>query len=265
MRLPFLFNRPGTPPSGEDARIIVKGKVQALVIGLAVVALLAPLYGGLALLYGGLAPLHGGVGAQDNSPSAGHDGELSPALTPSAHLSSPAITFGDESTAWDWQVTCQEPLRRWMEGLPFVVSAVQITLTDEARPGPASVGVAYPSLCTGTASPCSSALAYAECSPHGSALACQVQIAGGEPGADLDVAVTAAIPHAIRQAWLVRAPDGAEQIAAQRHAWSWEQFKPLLTEEPPAGSREPITGSGEPITGSREQRWYSSCLTVSRP
>jgi len=62
MRLPFLFNRPGTPPSGEDARIIVKGKVQALVIGLAVVALLVPLYGGWPSFMGGLPPAMGGSG-----------------------------------------------------------------------------------------------------------------------------------------------------------------------------------------------------------
>ena len=72
-----------------------------------------------------------------------------------------------------------------------------------------------------------------------------VAIKQGAPGDDLNVAVTAAIPHAIRNAWLIHAPGGAEQIDAIRKNWSWEQFQPLLQKEGTV--------------------WRSSCLTVSKP
>lgn len=148
------------------------------------------------------------------------------------------ITFTDGSGAWDWQITCGEALATWVQQLPFPSRTIRVTLTDAKNLGPSTVGVGYP------ADGDQAAIVYAACDdqPHQS---CQVAIKQGAPGADLDVAVTAAIPHAIRNAGLLQAPGGAEQIDAIRLNWSWAQFQPLLQKEGNA--------------------WRSSCLNVSRP
>ena len=106
------------------------------------------------------------------------------------------------------------------------------------EPRLSTVGVGYPG------GKDQAAIAYAACDGKPD-LACQVAIKQGAPGDDLNVAVTAAIPHAIRNAWLIHAPGGAEQIDAIRKNWSWEQFQPLLQKEGTA--------------------WRSSCLSVSKP
>ena len=113
-----------------------------------------------------------------------------------------------------------------------------MTLTDETNLGPATVGVGYPG------GKDQAAIAYAACDGKPD-LTCRVAIKQGAAGDDLNVAVTAAIPHAIRNSWLIHAPGGAEQIDAIRKNWSWEQFQPLLQKEGTA--------------------WRSSCLTVSKP
>lgn len=153
-------------------------------------------------------------------------------------LAGQRITFADESAIWDWQAACQDALATWVQQSPNPIRTIRVTLTDEQNLGVATVGVGYP----GTTD--QSAIAYAACDgqPH---LACSVAIKQGAAGADLDVAVTAAIPHALRNSWLIHAPGGAEQIAALRKNWTWEQFQPLLSKE--------------------GNLWRSSCLTVSKP
>lgn len=148
------------------------------------------------------------------------------------------IVFADESVAWDWQITCHEPLATWLQQLPLSLRTLRITLVDQLARNPAATGIAYPDTDHPTARAAGACTGQSE-------QACQVLIRQGTPGADLDVAVTAAIPHAIRNAWLVRAPGGAEQFDLIRQNWSWDQFQPLLRKEGNA--------------------WYSTCLAVSRP
>jgi hypothetical protein len=76
-------------------------------------------------------------------------------------------------------------------------------------------------------------------------LTCQVTIKYGTAGEDLNVAVTAEIPHAIRNVRLIHAPGGTEQIDTICKNRSREQFQPLLRKEGTA--------------------WRSSCLSVSKP
>jgi len=153
-------------------------------------------------------------------------------------LASQRVTFADESAAWDWQVTCADALQAWVKGYPNSVRTIRVTLTDEQNLGPATVGVGYP---TGSDQ---AAIAYAACDGQPD-LACQIAIKQGAAGDDLNVAVTAAIPHAIRNSWLVHAPGGAAQIDAIRKSWTWEQFQPLLRKE--------------------GTLWRSSCLSVFQP
>jgi hypothetical protein len=153
-------------------------------------------------------------------------------------LASQRITFTDQSAAWDWQAACQDALASWVRQSPNPVRTIRVTLTDETNLGPATVGVGYP---TGNEQP---AIAYAACDGQPD-LTCQVAIQQGAAGDDLNVAVTAALPHAIRNAWLIHSASGAEQIDAIRQHWSWEQFQPLLQKEGPV--------------------WRSACLTVAKP
>jgi len=162
----------------------------------------------------------------------------SQAPTPVVSPASGPITFADKSATWDWQVTCQDALQAWVQQSPNPIRTIRVTLSDEQNLGVSTIGVGYPG------GKDQAAIAYAACDGKPD-LACQVAIKQGAPGDDLDVAVTAAIPHAIRNAWLIHAPGGAEQIDAIRKGWSWEQFQPLLQKGGAA--------------------WHSSCLTVSKP
>jgi hypothetical protein len=162
-----------------------------------------------------------------------------PTVQPAAALGEPAdsrITFVDASMAWDWQVSCGAALAAWAQ--PWPSRTIRVTLTDAPNLGAATVGVGYP------AGGDQAAIVYAACDDQ-PGQSCQVAIKRGAPGANLDVAVTAAIPHAIRNAWLLHAPGGAEQIDAIRLNWSWAQFQPLLQKE--------------------DNAWRSSCLNVARP
>lgn len=139
---------------------------------------------------------------------------------------------------WDWQVTCQDALATWVQQSPNPIRSIRVTLTDEKNLGVSTVGIGYPG------NKDQAAIAYAACDGKPD-LTCRVSIKQGGPGDDLNVAVTAAIPHAIRNAWLIHSPGGAEQIDAIRKNWSWEQFQPLLQKGGAA--------------------WRSSCLSVSKP
>ena len=161
-------------------------------------------------------------------------------LTPTAAapLAGGPITFADASAAWDWQVACADALKTWVKEYSYPVRTIRVTLTDEQNLGPATVGVGYPS------SNDQAAIAYAACDGQPD-LACQVAVKQGAAGNDLNIAVTAAIPHAIRNSWLIHAPGGAAQIDAIRKSWAWNQFQPLLQKE--------------------GTLWRSSCLSVSKP
>jgi hypothetical protein len=146
------------------------------------------------------------------------------------------ITFVDASAVWDWQVSCGAALAAWAQ--PWPSRTLRVTLTDAPNFGAATVGIGYP------AGGDPAAIVYAACDDQPDQ-SCQVAIKQGAPGADLDVAVTAAIPHAVRNAWLLHAPGGAAQIDAIRLNWSWAQFQPLLQ--------------------GADATWRSSCLNVARP
>jgi len=98
------------------------------------------------------------------------------------------ITFADESATWDWQVTCQDALATWVQQSPDPIRMIRVTLTDEKNLGVSTVGVGYPG------GKDQAAIAYAACDGKPN-LACQVAIQQGAPGDDLNVTVTAAIPH----------------------------------------------------------------------
>jgi hypothetical protein len=153
-------------------------------------------------------------------------------------LASQLITFADESPTWDWQAACQDALAIWVRQSPNPIRTIRVMLADETNLGPATVGVGYPG------SKDQAAIAYAACDGKPE-MTCRVAIKQGAVGDDLNVAVTAAIPHAIRNAWLIHVPGGAEQIDAVRKNWAWEQFQPLLQKE--------------------GTQWRSSCLTVFKP
>lgn len=172
-------------------------------------------------------PLASGTPAAPTAPAAG-----------TQTLASQRITFADDSAAWDWQDACQNALATWVQQSPNPIRTIRVTLTDEKNLGVSTVGVGYP------ADKDQAAIAYAACDGKPD-LTCQVTIKQGAPGDDLNVAVTAAIPHAIRNSWLIHSASGAEQIDAIRKSWSWEQFQPLLQKGGAA--------------------WRSACLSVSKP
>ena len=89
------------------------------------------------------------------------------------------------------------------------------------------------------------AQADANCYDLGAAAAytCSVGVERGEPGADLDVAATLAVPYTLLDMFLAR---GANPDAI-RKTWRWGTFQPLVT----------------PIEDT-ENQWQSSCLRVSR-
>ena len=88
----------------------------------------------------------------------------------------------------------------------------------------AAVGVGYPG------SKDQATIAYAACDDKPD-LTCYVTIKQGAPGEDLNVAVTAAISHAIRNARLIHTPNNAAEIDAIRKSWSWVGAVPATTPE----------------------------------
>jgi len=148
------------------------------------------------------------------------------------------IAFADASALWDWQVACQEPLALWLQQIPISFRTLRITLVDQSESSPTTVGIAYPEINQ------AAARVRAACSGQ-EEQTCQVWIYQGTVGPDLDVAVTAVIPYAIRHAWRVRTPGGGDQVDADRLHWTWDQFQPLLRKE--------------------GNTWRSSCLTVFKP
>ncbi len=149
-----------------------------------------------------------------------------------------AITYGDESLGWDWQVSCEPQLRQFLaEQLPGRrISAVEIVLVDVTPDSKLSFGVRYPDE--------AGVQANANCfDAGGGAFTCRVGVTRGEPGADLDVAAALAAPYTLLDMFLAR---GANPDAV-RQTWRWGTFQPLIA----------------PIEEA-ENRWHSTCLRVSR-
>ncbi len=185
------------------------------------------LLGGLGyLVWPRLAPLATQIGL---GPAAAAT-SLAPVAAPAG---GPAITYLDQSLGWDWEVACAPQLQQFLaDRLPGQpIAAVQIALVDSKLDSQLPFGTVY-----------RAARAAGDCFNQQGAFTCQVAVASGEPGPDLDVAVTLNAPYTLLDMFLARgaAPDDI------RKTWSMATFQPLLT---PA---------------EEANRWQSSCLQLSR-
>lgn len=150
----------------------------------------------------------------------------------------PDITYLDDSLGWDWDATCGPQLRQFLaDQLPGRrISAVEIVLVDDTPERKLPFGVRYPDA--------AGAQADANCYDMGGGVyTCQVGVARGESGPNLDVAATLAAPYTLLDMFLAR---GADPDAIRR-TWRWGTFQPLLA---------PV----EEV----ENQWYSTCVRVSR-
>jgi hypothetical protein len=149
----------------------------------------------------------------------------------------PDITYLDESLGWNWDATCAPQFRQFLaEQLPGRrIGSVKVVLVDYILDSKLPFGVRYPDQ--------AGAQADANCYDMGGGYTCSVGVARGEPGADLDVAVTLAAPYTLLDMFLAR---GANPNAV-RQTWKWGTFQPLVT----------------PIKDTDNQ-WQSTCLRVSR-
>ena len=149
-----------------------------------------------------------------------------------------AVTFQDESLGWDWTADCAPQLRQFLaEKLPGRrISSLQVVLVDYKPDSKLPFGVRYPDQ--------AGAQANANCYDMGGGnYTCSVGVARGEPGADLDVAVTLAAPYTLLDMVLAR---GANPDTIRR-TWKWGTFQPLIA----------------PLKDTQNQ-WQSTCLRVSR-
>lgn len=156
-----------------------------------------------------------------------------PSAAAPAPAGAPAIQYVDDSLGWDWQPSCAPAfatfLARELAGRP--ITAVTVTLVD-ARPDlHLPFGTTY-----------RGARVNGNCFNEGGAFTCQMAVAQGEPGADLDVAATLNTPYTLLDMFLAR---GADPNAIRR-TWSFATFQPLL------------------IPAEEASRWHSACLTLSR-
>jgi len=164
------------------------------------------------------------------------------AVIPSAPVTvptdGPEITFLDESLGWDWDANCKTQFRQFLsEKLPGRrINSVKVVLVDYTLDSKLPFGVRYPDE--------AGAQADANCyDMGGGAYTCSVGVERGEPGVDLDVAVTLAAPYTLLDMFLAR---GANPNAV-RQTWRWGTFQPLIA-----------------LIEGTENRWQSSCLRVSR-
>lgn len=145
----------------------------------------------------------------------------------------PAIRYVDDSLAWDWQPNCAAPfatfLARELAGQP--ITAVTVTLVDTRSDLHLPFGTTY-----------RGARVNGNCFNKRGAFTCQMAVAQGEPGADLDVAATLNTPYTLLDMFLAW---GADPDAVRR-TWSFATFQPLL------------------IPAEEASRWHSACLTLSR-
>ncbi len=198
-------------------------RLRPLGAALIVVALL----GGLGYLaWPRLAPLAAQIGL---GPAAAAT-RPAPVAAPAG---GPAITYLDQSLGWDWDAACapqfQQFLADRLSGQP--IAAVQIALVDHKPDSQLPFGTVY-----------RAARAAGDCFNQQGAFTCQVAVASGEPGPDLDVAVTLNAPYTLLDMFLARGatPDDI------RKTWSMATFQPLL------------------VPAEEANRWQSSCLQLSR-
>ena len=163
-------------------------------------------------------------------PAATATSAVTPAALPPG---GPEITYLDQSLGWDWEVTCAPQLQQFLaDRLPGQrIAAVQIALVDYKPDSQLPFGTVY-----------RDARAAGDCFNQQGAFTCQVAVAGGEPGPDLDVAVTLNAPYTLLDMFLARGatPDDI------RKTWSMAIFQPLL------------------VPAEEANRWQSSCLQLSR-
>ncbi len=159
----------------------------------------------------------------------------------------PEVTYLDQSLGWDWEVACAPQLQRFLaDRLPGQhIAAVQIALVDYKLDSQLPFGTVYRAA-RATGDCFNTPFLVENNQKRGinqqGAFTCQVAVAGGEPGPDLDVAVTLNAPYTLLDMFLARGanPDDI------RKTWSMATFQPLLA---PA---------------EETNRWQSSCLQLSR-
>ena len=141
------------------------------------------------------------------------------------------VLFVDESVAWDWTNICQDELVAFVVGAGFAVEHLLVTLSDDDD---LVLGVAYPD------PEHIEALALGGCSREGDILACRVSVNAGDPGPALDAATAALLAYSVSDFFR----DKSESDWAQRPAWEWGDYGPLVVES--------------------ESGWMSDCVEVGR-
>lgn len=154
----------------------------------------------------------------------------------------PEITYLDESLGWDWQAVCAPQLRQFLaEKLPdHRINAVQISLVDYTPERKLPFGVRYPDA--------AGAQADANCyAMGGGSYTCAVGVARGEPGPDLDVAVTltGSPARAVLEQCALVASQGRWPAAAHQ-AGTLIYYEPLRT-RPTAAAIRAILAAGAAV------------------
>lgn len=156
-----------------------------------------------------------------------------PTAATASSTAGPTITYLDESLGWDWRVACapqfQTFLAQRLPGQP--ITAVKVTLVDDRLDRQLPFGTVY-----------RDARAHGHCFGQQGQFTCQVAIVAGEPGPDLDAAVTLNTPYVLLDMFLAR---GANPDAL-RQTWRLATFQPLL------------------VPAAETPRWQSSCLQLVR-
>lgn len=161
-----------------------------------------------------------------------------PALAPVAGVpiqlpGSPRYRFFNGSAQWDWQTDgCGSLLEDFLKQYP--VRSAKIVLTDDTKG--LVISTVYPDLTS------HQARARVLCKGADGDLTCRVAVQQGQAGDGLNVAVTTAIAWGVED--FFRPRTDAAWNAAQNTQWSWEHFRPLITNEGESG-------------------WRSACLSVS--
>ncbi len=172
---------------------------------------------------------------------AGDPRPVAPTGTPDAAAPTPGdatqtnvmVSYVDDSLGWDWQVTCEERFRQFLarELAGQAVRAVRVELVDDQADVKLPFGTTY-----------RGARVNGNCFNQRGAFTCQMAVAAGEAGPDLDTAATFNAPYTLLDMFLARGPNPN----AVRATWSLSTFQPLLT---PA---------------EEANRWHSACLKLSR-
>lgn len=144
-----------------------------------------------------------------------------------------AVSYIDHSIGWDWQVTCaasfQQFLARELAGQ--AMRAVRVELVDDKADVKLPFGTTY-----------RGARVNGNCFNQRGEFTCQMAVAAGDAGPDLDTAATFNVPYTLLDMFLAHGPNPN----AVRATWTLSTFQPLLT---PA---------------EEANRWHSACLKLSR-